>query len=66
MTKSEKRLRHLSVYRQQLRRELDSMGYGQLQSYAPSSEAEAIGRPGPSFVALAVALAAMRLITVSG
>ena len=41
MDNSERRKQYLEVYRQQLRRELDAMGYGQPRGYAPNTERQA-------------------------
>ena len=41
MENSEKRKQYLEVYRQQLRREIDAMGYGQPREYAPNLERQA-------------------------
>jgi hypothetical protein len=41
MDKSERQMRYLEVYRQQLRREMDAMGYGQPRGYAPNHELQA-------------------------
>ena len=41
MEYSEERQHYLAIYRQQLKREMDAMGYGQPRGYVPNPNAEA-------------------------
>lgn len=52
MDKSEKRKQYLEIYRRQLRRELDAMGYGQSRDHMHTVERQ--DRPGlPAWLAVA-------------
>lgn len=57
MDKSERQMRYLEVYRQQLRREMDAMGYGQPRGYAPNTERQARTRSTSYWMITALAFA---------
>jgi hypothetical protein len=45
MNSAERRMQYLDLYRQQLRRETEAMGYGQKTSYQTKSESRESTRP---------------------
>lgn len=63
MDKSERRMQYLEVYRQQLRHELDEVGYGQSKGDTYMSDRQARKNSSSSLVVIAVALAVLSVIS---
>jgi hypothetical protein len=61
MNKSERHMRYLEIYRQQLRRETDAMGYGQPNGYRPNLDRQSRTSPATSWALVAVALMVLGL-----
>jgi len=66
MENSEYRKRYLEIYRQQLRREMDAMGYGQPRESTPNFERQARTRSTSYGVIAAFALTLLGPATLSG
>lgn len=61
MDNSERHMRYLKIYRQQLRRETAAMGYGQPYGYQPDFDRQSRTSPATSWTLVAVALMVLGL-----
>ena len=66
MDRLEREKRYISLYRQQLKRELDAMGYGQKVSFVQDRKAQSSARANKSFAKSVVSLATARLSGATG
>lgn len=63
MDNTERHMRYLETYRQQLRRETDAMGYGQPQGYRPNFESQTRAKSTPPWAITAIALMVLGLVS---